>query len=89
MQKQLYILAGANGSGKSTIAREFLPSEGIVYVNPDDIAGELNPSCPEQSKIDAGKETLRRVDRFIDEGRSFAIESTLSGSSYTMESRRS
>ena len=36
--KRLYILAGANGSGKSTISKVLLPSEGIVYVNPDDIA---------------------------------------------------
>ena len=37
MGKDLYILAGANGSGKSTISRVLLPSEGIVYINPDDV----------------------------------------------------
>lgn len=42
--KTLYILAGANGSGKSTIAKELLPAENISYVNADDIALEL---CPE------------------------------------------
>lgn len=42
--KTLYILAGANGSGKSTIAKELLPAENISYVNADDIAREL---CPE------------------------------------------
>ena len=31
--KTLFILAGANGSGKSTIAKELLPEENIVYVN--------------------------------------------------------
>ena len=36
--KRLYILAGANGSGKSTISKVLLPSEQLVYVNPDDIA---------------------------------------------------
>ena len=39
---KLYILAGANGSGKSTIARVLLPTEGIVCVNPDEIAKELD-----------------------------------------------
>ena len=34
--KRLYILAGANGSGKSTISKVLLPSEDIVYVNPDE-----------------------------------------------------
>ena len=43
---KLYILAGANGSGKSTIANVLLPTEGIVCVNPDEIAKELNPENP-------------------------------------------
>ena len=43
MLKQIFILAGANGSGKSTISRELLPTEGVVYINPDDIAREFNP----------------------------------------------
>jgi len=80
--KQLYILAGANGSGKSTISKVLLPSEGIVYVNPDDIARELNPTDPPGVKIEAGRETLRRIDVLLDKGESFAVESTLSGGSY-------
>jgi len=80
--KQLYILAGANGSGKSTISKVLLPSEGIVYVNPDDIARELNPVDPPAARIAAGKETIRRVGAIIENGMSFAIESTLSGSGY-------
>ena len=43
--KMFYILAGANGSGKSTISKVLLPVEGVAYVNPDDIAKELNPGC--------------------------------------------
>lgn len=46
MSKDLYILAGANGSGKSTISKVLLPGEGIVYINPDDIAREINPDDP-------------------------------------------
>ena len=38
MKPRLYILAGANGSGKSTISKVFLPAEGVVYINPDDIS---------------------------------------------------
>lgn len=82
MNARLYILAGANGSGKSTISKVFLPTEGLVYINPDDIARELNPHCPEAAKIEAGKATLRRVAEAIERGESFAIESTLSGSAY-------
>ena len=82
MSARLYILAGANGSGKSTISKVFLPTEGLVYINPDDIARELNPQCPEAAKIEAGKTTLRKVAESINRRESFAIESTLSGSAY-------
>lgn len=80
--KRLIILAGANGSGKSTISKVLLPTEHIVYVNPDDIARELNPSDPTAARIEAGREALRRIDSLLEKGDSFAIESTLSGTMY-------
>jgi len=86
--KQFYILAGANGSGKSTVSKVLLPSEGIEYVNPDDIAKELNPQDPPAAKVDAGRETLRRIDELLLKGESFAIESTLSGLGYVRIIRR-
>ena len=82
MKPKLYILAGANGCGKSTISKVLLPAEGIVYINPDDIARELNPENPVAVQIQAGKETLRRIDALLGRGDSFAIESTLSGLGY-------
>lgn len=77
--KTLYILAGANGSGKSTIAKELLPEENIVYVNADDIAKELCPENMQSVRIQAGKEVRARIDKLLAEGKSFALESTLSG----------
>lgn len=79
---KLYILAGANGSGKSTISKVLLPAEGIVCVNPDEIAKELNPVNPVAAQIQAGKETLKRIKALLGERKSFAIESTLSGLGY-------
>ena len=68
--KTLYILAGANGSGKSTIAKELLPAENISYVNADDIARELCPEDMQKVRIQAGKEVHFRIAE---------LESTLSG----------
>ena len=78
-RKRLYLIAGANGSGKSTIARELLPAEGVAYVNPDDIARELCPAAPETARVAAGRETFRRIGAFLKAGASFAVETTLSG----------
>lgn len=66
--KKVFILAGANGSGKSTIAKVLLPTVGIAYVNPDDIARELNPSDLTSVKIAAGREALRRIDEMMARG---------------------
>lgn len=78
-RKRLYLIAGANGSGKSTVARELLPVEGVSYVNPDDIARELCPAAPETAHVAAGRETFRRIGAFLEAGESFAVETTLSG----------
>ncbi len=53
-----------------------------MYVNPDDIAKELNPDNPLAVRIEAGREALRRIDLLLAKGDSFAIESTLSGNTY-------
>ena len=87
-RKRLYLIAGANGSGKSTIARVLLPTEGVRFVNPDDIARELNHDAPEHAKVAAGKEALRRIDAFFADGESFAIETTLSGIVHVKTLRR-
>lgn len=45
-EKILYIIAGANGSGKSTFASELLPSENLEFLNADDVAKE---NCSEKT----------------------------------------
>lgn len=79
MSKNLYILAGANGSGKSTIAKVLLPTEGVVYINPDDIARELNPNDLTKVQVEAGRIAMCRINELLAQNKSFAIESTLSG----------
>jgi len=78
------VIAGPNGSGKTTFASEFLPSYAKVvrFVNADLIAGGLSPLRPELAAIAAGRLLLKELDRLANSGMDFAFESTLSGMSY-------
>lgn len=86
--KRLYLIAGANGSGKSTIVRELLGVESLQFVNPDDIARCLCPARPENAKVAAGKDALRRIALLLSQGASFAVETTLSGMVHVKTLRR-
>lgn len=37
-----YIIAGANGSGKTTFAKEFSKKKSLNFINADEIAKELD-----------------------------------------------
>jgi predicted ABC-type ATPase len=78
------VIAGPNGSGKTTFAREFLEQHaGIVhFVNADLIAGGLSPLKPELAALAAGRLLLKELDRLARAKIEFAFESTLSGLTY-------
>ena len=80
--KILYIIAGANGSGKSTLASELLPSENLDFLNADEVAKEIWPENIERVKIKDGKIVLKRLEDLLNGGKSFAIETTLSGKNH-------
>jgi predicted ABC-type ATPase len=81
---QLLIIAGPNGAGKTTFVNTYLPEYTNVreFVNADQIAKGISPFEPEGALIEAGKVLLGRVRQLMDEGFSFALETTLSGRSY-------
>lgn len=79
-KKQVVIVAGANGSGKTTFARKFLDVTKFEFLNADEIAKEINPEDPLKARIAAGKKVITSIDELIEVGKSFVIESTLSGS---------
>ena len=78
------IIAGPNGSGKTTFATQFLPKDaGIVdFVNADLIASGLSPLKPELASRAAARLVLAELDRLARARADFAFESTLSGVSY-------
>lgn len=78
------VIAGPNGSGKTTFAHEFLPRDaGIVhFVNADLIAAGLSPFRPSLVALSAGRLLLRELDRLASDRADFAFESTLSGRTY-------
>ncbi|MEK6560859.1 MAG: AAA family ATPase, partial [Nitrospirota bacterium] len=41
--KNVYIIAGPNGSGKTTFAKELIKELNLPFVNADEIALEMSP----------------------------------------------
>ena len=82
--RRCIVIAGSNGSGKTTFAREYLPREaGVVhFVNADLVAGGLSPLKPELAALASGRLVLAELDRLAAAQKSFAFESTLSGLAY-------
>jgi predicted ABC-type ATPase len=80
----LYIIAGPNGVGKTTFAREFLPhyADCKNFVNADLIAQGVAPFSPETAALRAGRMMLNEIRSFSKRRESFAFETTLSGRSY-------
>lgn len=82
--KTLYIIAGPNGAGKTTASYTILPEifDCKEFVNADEIARGISPFNPEKVAIQAGKILLSRINELVDNGLSFAVETTLSTKSY-------
>ena len=84
MSKKIIIIAGPNGSGKTTFARSFLPEEAQCprFINADLIAAGLSPFAPEAAARKAGRLMLEEIEDCVRRAESFAFETTLSGRGY-------
>lgn len=89
-RRALYIIAGCNGSGKTTASMTVLPEvlHCREFVNADEIAKGLSPFRPEEVAVQAGRLMLERIDRLLTRGETFAIETTLATRSYAGLVRR-
>lgn len=82
--KNVYIIAGPNGSGKTTFARTFLPefAQCDRFINADLIATGLSPFSPQQAAIKSGKLVLGQIKEYSESGVDFGFETTMSGVTY-------
>ena len=84
MSKNLYIISGCNGAGKTTASYTVLPEilDCREFVNADEIARGLSPFNPESMAIEAGRLMLKRIEELLSRNETFSIETTLATRSY-------
>ena len=84
MAKNLFIISGCNGAGKTTASYTVLPEilNCREFVNADEIARGLSPFNPSSMAIEAGKLMLQRIEDLLQRNKTFSIETTLSTRSY-------
>ena len=82
----LYVLAGVNGAGKSSIGGHLLERDGLTWFNPDTFAREFKAATgcgQETANAHAWHEGMRRLDEAVAKGRNHAFETTLGGKTVT------
>jgi len=77
-KKQLWLLAGGDGAGKSTFYRTRLAPSGLSFVNADIIAKLLYPQVPEAHSYRAAKLAGHLRLQLLLQGRSFCFETVFS-----------
>lgn len=79
----LYVLAGVNGAGKSSIGgQHLLEVSGMPWFDPDTFAREYREATgcgQEEANATAWGEGMRRLDEAVANGTNYAFETTLGG----------
>lgn len=76
--KQIWVLTGGNGAGKSTFYNTQLKPLGLPFINADSIAKELYPEAPESHSYDAAKIAAHMRVELLAKGESFCFETVFS-----------
>ena len=76
LKPTIYLIAGCNGAGKTTFAKEFLPYEVkcLRFYNADEIVRGLSPLDPSAGAIKAGRLLLGEVRDSINRHETFALK---------------
>ena len=87
---RIIMIAGSNGAGKTTFARDFLAraANDPAFINGDDIAKRLNPGDPAAVAQKAGRMAIREMEALVARRADFVTETTLSGRGYAKRIRR-
>jgi predicted ABC-type ATPase len=80
-QSRIYVLAGVNGAGKSSIGGAAFRASGADYYDPDEAARALMTANPTLTQADANSAAwhagVKLLRQAIAEGKDFAFETTL------------
>lgn len=79
--KQLWMLVGGNGAGKSTFYQHALQPLGMPFINADLIAKELFPDDPEGRSYEAARIAENMRFECLQDGHSFCFETVFSHTS--------
>ncbi|AWH37056.1 MULTISPECIES: AAA family ATPase [Stenotrophomonas] len=80
----LYVLAGVNGAGKSSVGGHVLREAGLDWFNPDTFARglrELSGQSQAEANAQAWQEGVNRIRDALERGHNHAFETTLGGNS--------
>jgi predicted ABC-type ATPase len=78
----IFVLAGVNGAGKSSLGGALIRSSGLEYFNPDEAARRIREATgwtPAEANSLAWEEGKQRLEAAISGRYSYAFESTLGG----------
>jgi predicted ABC-type ATPase len=73
----VWLLSDPNEAGKSTYAPNL--SSDVEIVKRDELAYGLSRGAPERAAVKSARLAIDRIRRLLEERRSFAVETTLSG----------
>ena len=76
--KQLWLLVGGNGAGKSTFHRLFLEPLGLPFVNADNLAKLIEPDAPQAHGLEAALLAEQQRELLLLRGFSFCFETVYS-----------
>lgn len=76
--KQIWLLVGGNGAGKTTFYQTQLQALGLPFVNADILAKDLYPDSPEEHSYDAAIIAAHLRKSLLEQGSSFCFETVFS-----------